>query len=340
MANRKDTLKRVQMAHMLNEGTIFILGAGASVPYGFPSGETLKTLIIEALSDPSETASGTHILENTEFSTEDLIKAADDFRNSGRQSIDAFLSDQNRIDLRLIGKYAIASILIPFERPESLTPNQNDWLRWLIDEVCGDRGFFDWPLDDIQFWTFNYDRTVEQILFETLRARYPGPNHGGPTDQAIYNVVESKVYHLHGCLEKLGINDIEGRRFEPVLPFDEKFRNTAESIWLLYELSNKHQNWLQRNEVLRAKRRVIFLGFGYHEEIMARYKPGLQEVIEKFGTGYGLMTMRREPVYRALSGGVHIFGEGTDFNQQCMYKMRLGSKEQDCLSFLKEHFES
>ena len=77
---------------MIDERTIFIIGAGASVPYGFPAGKDLSKSIIEILSDPLSTSGGTHIVENTDLESEELVRASKDFRNWGTDTtIDKFL---------------------------------------------------------------------------------------------------------------------------------------------------------------------------------------------------------------------------------------------------------
>ncbi|WP_156096076.1 hypothetical protein [Methanobacterium sp. SMA-27] len=38
---------------MIKTPTVFVLGAGASIPYGYPSGEKLREEICHELEDPS-----------------------------------------------------------------------------------------------------------------------------------------------------------------------------------------------------------------------------------------------------------------------------------------------
>src|SRR5258708_823314 len=89
---------------MLERRTVFILGAGASAPYGFPIGSELVCEIVKGLA-----AEGTlrDQLLRAEFRAGDLDEFRDRLRVAGGTSIDFFLEDQHD-DVVAIGKAAIA----------------------------------------------------------------------------------------------------------------------------------------------------------------------------------------------------------------------------------------
>src|SRR6267378_303056 len=76
---------------MIEKRTVLILGAGASMPYGFPSGSGLRRHIIEYL---------------------------DELLSADTTSIDVFL--ERRTEFVEIGKAAIAATLIPLESTRNL----------------------------------------------------------------------------------------------------------------------------------------------------------------------------------------------------------------------------
>ena len=145
---------------MITKPTVLILGAGASCPYGFPTGLQLKARICKALMRPdiyarndvkremrfdedllvywaikhlpSDTDPG-HILylkHNPHEVGNEIKKFVDNFANdlmlSPDVSIDAFL--EHHPEYVDIGHRVIAGILLPYETRESLF---DDWIdKW------------------------------------------------------------------------------------------------------------------------------------------------------------------------------------------------------------------
>src|SRR5262245_43457196 len=101
---------------VLSKRTVFVVGAGASVPYGYPTGRDLVTEVLTSLA-------GTHnnraFLESEcEFTRHELNRFRDELLRSGKNSVDAFL--EHRPDHLNVGKAAIANVLIQKESEESL----------------------------------------------------------------------------------------------------------------------------------------------------------------------------------------------------------------------------
>jgi hypothetical protein len=90
---------------MITTKTVLVLGAGASAPYGFPTGSTLKDRIIKPQ------GMNTHqILKSLGFGSDKVREFTDVLRESGQSSVDAFL--ERRLDLRKVGQAAIAATLL------------------------------------------------------------------------------------------------------------------------------------------------------------------------------------------------------------------------------------
>lgn len=92
--------------------TVFVLGAGASYPYGFPTGEGLVNDIV-ALASEEQTRDD--FLYN-DCVDRDVLRFAKDLADSDTPSVDSFL--EHRPDFLKIGKLAICLSLIPKERDD------------------------------------------------------------------------------------------------------------------------------------------------------------------------------------------------------------------------------
>jgi len=174
--------------------TVFVLGAGASVPYGFPTGKELVRKILElgGYSGHSRHDGKSNILKVTdEPSFQSFCRA---FAESGRNSIDTFL--EQREDLREIGKYAIASVILAYETNTSAFPRDlpnNDWYRHFFEYIAPDLDSFN--AQDIKVITFNYDRSFEHFLHTALCRSFN-------IAEARKHVEKLSIVHVHG---KLGL---------------------------------------------------------------------------------------------------------------------------------------
>lgn len=127
---------------MITQKTTFILGAGASMAYGFPSGKTLKALIWKKLE--LKTAFGVakqrlpiQLYLATDCNVydwqakEDFEEKVNKFRNdlilSPDETIDYFLEHVNGEEYRKIGRLAIANILLEREQEKYLF---EDWMEY------------------------------------------------------------------------------------------------------------------------------------------------------------------------------------------------------------------
>ena len=115
---------------MLTQRNVLVLGAGASEPYGFPTGAGLSALVSTELR-PGHPAYNQ--LKETGFSDTEIQNFRGTFCHSGKNSVDAFL--EHRTDLMEIGKLATAAVLIPYEAEEKLFDYQNSWLRYLYNSL-------------------------------------------------------------------------------------------------------------------------------------------------------------------------------------------------------------
>ena len=117
---------------MITDSTVLVLGAGASIDYGFPSGVKLRQEIVreirrgaeefeEGNKDPRSLFGLLYQLEETPSPIETpakLVRFADALENSGLPLVDLFL--ERRPEFAEIGRAAIAVSLMRYENPAKL----------------------------------------------------------------------------------------------------------------------------------------------------------------------------------------------------------------------------
>lgn len=285
---------------MFEEPTVLVLGAGASMPYGFPSG---GTLIRNLFDNPAPE-------ELTQFRNQFYISGAEmrefrfALRDSAHISIDAFLAD--RPDLKKIGQYLLAEQLILGER-ESLKDFEfldKDWYAKLVNCIAPTKAGI--PQNKLKIVTFNYDRSLEHYLFRAIKARY---NLSDTETAELLKPIS--IVHVHGSLGKLpwqdsgesltyGFNMFANAECQKYVGY------AAERIVILGNADSNSPEFNAAKKHIREARYVFCLGFGYHPENMNRigiYRTDNESKIggEIFGTCYGLSVAKINGVKSSLN---------------------------------------
>lgn len=160
---------------MITTDTVFILGAGASNLYGYPTGEELREVILNKFCSSGEIK---NILYNSkiimDFMDLDEFRAA--FFKSSTPSIDLFLARNNQFSE--LGKIAIVSSILDAENNsifrEDIHKNRRnqDWYKYLfsrmVESLIKPNSYRDFGDNQVTFITFNYDRSLEHYLHESL----------------------------------------------------------------------------------------------------------------------------------------------------------------------------
>lgn len=137
--------------------SVFVLGAGASAVYQFPTGQQLCQLVCDELRADSQSGYGTALRENTEFRDEEITRFCYELRMSAQSSVDAFL--EYRPEFQELGKAAMAVILVSKELSGNLWGGDANWMRYLFQHL--NVPFEDFDAIPVSFITFNYDRSLE-----------------------------------------------------------------------------------------------------------------------------------------------------------------------------------
>jgi hypothetical protein len=274
---------------MITQDTVLILGAGASMAYGFPSGQKLKSLIwqkLENCRDVIPIAFGADIATLAQREAFDVF--VENFREnlllSPDYSIDSFLEHHND-DYKKLGKIGIASVLLPLERKRYLyddwmlsfttenfssiiRPKDGHWYQYLFNQICKHCKFEEFSCNKISVITFNYDRSLEYYLLNCLRAKY---KKSLPECAEVLKKIP--ILHVYGKLGNLPeLSDSDSIKYDTPEGVPSDSLETAErSIKIIHvPNTNTSPEFLDAQKLIIKAKRIYFLGFGYLGENMRR----------------------------------------------------------------------
>jgi hypothetical protein len=290
---------------MITKPTILILGAGASVPYGFPSGRNLKTIILRRLFQDDIIGS----YGPMGFEKGIILRFRAEFRQSGVDSIDAFL--EHRPEFINLGKNAIAEALIPFEQEQLLFPPVNDWYGYLLNQLNAQHNQF--ANNRLSILTYNYDRSLEWYLYKALKARF-----GLNDENALIMIKSIPIIHLHGKLGNLPWEE-NGRPYHESLDRPEIYMS-RDKIKIIHELNPDDAEFQRARHLLSERSQIIFLGFGYNRTNIQRLQPANWANPERvLGTAFDLTAL---DTIKAAKDIDHV--------------VEFGERDWDVLRFLRE----
>jgi hypothetical protein len=290
---------------VIENNTVFILGAGASAPYGYPTGEQLREYICLHFEDEFG-----RIKDNP--STSVVQEFCYTFKRSSTRSIDLFLSRNDRFSE--IGKIAILLGIFDAERNsrfrEDMSPERRnqDWYSYLFHRMTADlitpKDYIHFGKNNVTFITFNYDRSLEYFLHESLKNSF-----SQIADEEIIRVIKQlRIYHIYGKVAELPWESSNsGATCKYLTPDRDPYTNTydalkslAKNIRIVHE-SNQDDFPDVRRAIMSAER-VFFLGFGYARENMEILGIGriLNDKQDIFGTGLGLLQKERNDVTASI----------------------------------------
>jgi hypothetical protein len=248
--------------------TVFILGAGASKELGYPLGSELNEQILRQLGIGTK---GRSDLSERLGHSETILGAVEEFRQglyrSEYDTIDQYLGAQLRKPhLRRIGKQAIAAVIASFENERTLFRTQRwHWYKRFLDFLRSHPHLA--HRDHFTFFTFNYDRSLEHYLYETII-------HGGGefSDTVNKDFFENNFIHIHGHVGFLPwqVNDSDqtrNTRGYGTLLQSPKFESIAQNIHLPDEAVELDA--MLRERLMKADR-IIIMGFGFHIQNMKK----------------------------------------------------------------------
>jgi hypothetical protein len=272
---------------MITQKTVFVLGAGASKPYGFPTGLGLRAIILNKLHWGD--AQWTPVLSELGFDQRQVDDFNAAFRHSARPSVDLFV--EHRREFLTLGKAAIALSLIPFEKPDAVfnAPPGEDWYQYVFARM--DAPFAEFGKNQVSFVTFNYDRSLEHF-FRTALANAYGKSVGEATEL----LKQIPIIHVHGLLGALS-----GQGAPATRPYSEKYttrdvRCAMDALVIMSEADGDSTTFTAARAEMESASRVYFLGFAYHPSNMNRLRVSAYQNKIAGGTSLGLGVAEREDI--------------------------------------------
>ncbi len=298
---------------MIRARTVFVLGAGASAPFGFPSGRALLLQIAESLDDPVDSDLKKQLL-SLGFLRSLIGEFQQQLLASMQPSVDAFL--EARPEFMEVGKSAIAASLIPCERPNVVLRRRKDapsWYEYLFNQMRVAKLSQEPP--PIAFVTFNYDRSLEFFLFTAIRSSL-----GLPNDDVVPLMATIPVIHVYGDLGPLDLLSPSGRSYSPELS-PPAIRSCAASIRLLPELQVDSPALEAARVLIAHVDKLIFIGFGYHPTNVDRLRVNdIFRGTSMIGSAYGMAPDEQRRISAMLRN-----------------RIELGRERADALDLLREH---
>jgi len=280
---------------MIATPTVFVLGAGASEPYGYPTGAELRTEVLRGLGGQIEKYAPLCEWLDKEGLREARLRCAEALVKCTPKSVDAFL--ETRREFELVGKLAMAYVVMCREDEGNLFSEEEipgDWLRYLLSYMSGP--FDSFGDNAVSFITFNYDRVLEHVLFNTVKHRY-----GKPDVECATVLRKIPIVHVHGSLGPLPWQESDGRPYHPPRQTQE-VGAAADRIKIVCESAEEDLEFNEARTLIREAQRIYFLGFGYNRNNVERLHLGeCKEGAWIYGTANGSSDREQEDVCALLN---------------------------------------
>jgi len=255
---------------MIEEKTVFVLGAGLSLDYGFPTGYNLRNKITNLLNWNNAVTpipERIKILKGMGFSEEEIEMVRGQLEDGGFDTIDEFLLARKNERLRQLGKIGIAMALIEYENPNKFKHLSADtcFYRYLFKKMVENTTIENFAENSVSFVTYNYDRSLEFFLWNTLFNRYE-VRLKEIEDKIMKKI---KIIHVHGKLGDMHWQNPTSRDYKPQLD-DVNLILASNGIINFDDIGEDHPNYMSaRNEIKNADN-VVFVGFGFHTLNLSR----------------------------------------------------------------------
>ena len=189
------------------------------------------------------------------------------FHNSSTKSIDLFLA--RNPEFMVLGKWAIIFRIFTAERNstfrEKMRNRNQDWYSYLFerltDKLVTKEDYVHFGENKASFITFNYDRSLEHFLYESLRNSFNGIEAAKLQEQ----INKLRVIHVFGQIAGLEWQEVEDRiEYRRNINLVDVQR-LADNLRIIYE-ENENSVFEEAHKLISEAKRIFFLGFGYAKE--------------------------------------------------------------------------
>ena len=342
---------------MFRAKTVLVIGAGAGVEVGLPTGPELLKQIVkltyitygryeQATGDPG-------IVEALKLSLNEgaAVGKLQDHLKAGRQlgaSAKQALSIDNVIDaledqqVELVGKIGIVRAILTaeaaslaFRRREAhmnsldLSKFEKTWYNSLTQLLTENvrKSQVDRIFDNLEIINFNYDRCLEHYLPFSLGSYYGiEPSH---FQKIMQQLTIHRPYGIAGRLPWQG-----GTR--PSVDFGggspQQLADVVQQIRTFTERMKEGDELAAIKKTMANADRVLFLGFAFHRQNVALLSQKMQNHAEIVATAYQISNSDKSVIYselgRAFEHKVAINGS------------RIQLSDMTCAQFFKEHWRT
>ncbi len=292
---------------MVDIETVLVLGAGASKAFGFPTGEELVKRICLLLSQ--EQYFDIYYQTAGQYSPEMAEQFPNVLKRANPLSVDAWLEHNPKYIE--VGKVAIVIALLGYEKESDLYP-QNNWYQLLFKRLDGP--FEEFQNNKLSIITFNYDRSLEQYLFETFRYTHTEKNE----KECKEKLNQLRIVHVYGSMGRLEGQFESAKHLLPIVSYGNKLdRNriilAAKSIHIIPRKQPQglldvvqtsiSDGFKEAQKLIAGADALYFLGFGYNQTNMERLGiETLQKTLKNMGTAKDLGYQEFQEIAR-----MHIF---------------------------------
>jgi hypothetical protein len=281
---------------------LFVIGAGASVDFGYPTGQDLKEQIKEVLNPRSKNFSWLQSLykeTGLEESCETIRQTLDSFPTIDG-CINFYKKDKS---IEFVGKLAIAKVISDLEfnemsllKSESELNTTNSWIQSFFQFITKylEKDQVKTRLGRIPMIIYNYDRNIEKYMNYLSNFLF-GQN----------NENSGRLSHFYGVLPK----ESEFAKNGNLVKYSQNIKIYAEFINIF---PNKNYD----TRYIHEAESIIFLGFGYDEVNMKLLARHMDKKINRkiFGTSLGIDKNLKENVigklsnlYNAKKEDIHLY---------------------------------
>jgi len=323
--------------------TVFVLGAGASAPYGFPTGARLRTEICKKFAEEySDLLKKQPELSHRPALPQEIGKAQDfanNFNWSSTPSIDLFLSRRKKYEE--IGKLAIVQRLTEAEKVsvfnEDMQDYKQDWYSYLFHQMTKDliniESIHKFAAHDYSFVTFNYDRSLEYFLWRSFQSSF---------SEIGESIIDKKLreftfMHIYGQIAYLPWQQ-KGSKYDylskgEIIDIDT-LKTLSKNIRVMHDNDRCNDaNIGKIQQEIYSADIIIFLGFSFANENLEVL--GIPNVVKQY--------QRTRKIYASMFGETHLrINKVNALLWNCIHtkapqnEVKLGDSDQDCLKLLQE----
>ena len=324
---------------MIEKPTVLILGAGASRPYSFPSGQELKEKVLGALGRSAQGSVRDYIEQGLGVHDHSIRQVMTELIKCNLPSVDAFIETQGSMDpqrrIEKIGKMAMAGVLLPIEQACNFYQSHNydgGWYPYLYNQMRTTRQN-DFTRNRLSVITFNYDRSLEKFFLVSLSGTY-----GISEEDAARLLIQIPIIHVHGqlgCLPEIrhAVDSFFGNSFTSTAQSDlgygaslnDGIRAAAENIEVVNSNTPPSNAFQHAQELIKQADQVIFLGFGYHDDNLHRlgmlpYDHGRNTPLI-LGSTYGHTTRQSKRIIQKIHGNCRL-DTGDENSSDCLWYLK------------------